>query len=211
MEHSKFPMFCAWGEQLSFIYNDAYAPILGAKHPDAFGRPFEQVWSEIWPDIAPLVERALAGQASWLEDLPLTMHRHGFDEATWFTFSYSPALDDDGNIAGIFCACTETTEKVVAVRRNAEEKERLSQLFEQAPAFMALLSSPEHRFDLVNPTYLQLVGHRDIVGKTVRDALPELAGQGFFELLDQVYQTGEPFVGRQLPINLQRRPGGAGG
>jgi PAS domain S-box-containing protein len=209
MERSKFPMFVAWGEDLCFLYNDAYAPILGAKHPDAFGRPFQQVWSEIWPDISPLVDRALAGEASWLEDLPLTMNRHGFDEQTWFTFSYSPALDDEGGVRGVFCACTETTEKVVAVRRNAEEIDRLSHLFEQAPVFMALLSGPEHRFDLINPAYQQVVGHRDCVGKTVREAFPDLAGQGFFALLDRVYQTGEPFVGRQLPIKLQRKPGGA--
>jgi PAS domain S-box-containing protein len=209
MEQSKFPMFVAWGKNLRFLYNDAYAPILGAKHPEAFGRPFRQVWAEIWPVISPLVDRALAGEASWLEDLPLTMNRHGFDEATWFTFSYSPALADDGRVAGIFCACTETTDKVVAVRRNAEQRERLAQLFEQAPAFMALLSGPEHRFELVNPAYLQVVGHRDIIGKTAREAFPELAGQGFFKLLDQVFGKGEPFVGRQLPINLQRVPGGA--
>ncbi|MDB5720280.1 MAG: domain S-box protein [Alphaproteobacteria bacterium] len=209
MVQSKFPMFIAWGDSLSFLYNDAYVPILGAKHPGSFGRPFREVWAEIWPDIAPLVDRALAGEASWLEDLPLLMHRNGFDEPTWFTFSYSPALDDEGRIAGLFCACNETTEKVVAVRLNAAQSERLAQLFEQSPAFMALLDGPDHRFELANPAYLQLVGHREILGKPVREALPELEGQGFFELLDQVWADGEPFVGRQVPAAIERVPGGA--
>ena len=91
----------------------------------------------------------------------------------------------------------------------AAEMERLRQLFQQSPSFMAVLRGPQHRFELVNPGYLQLVGHRDIVGKDIRDALPEIAGQGFFELLDQVYSTGEPFVGQSVPAALQRTPGAA--
>ncbi len=84
------------------------------------------------------------------------------------------------------------------------ETRRLQQLFEQSPNFIAVLRGPEHRFELANPGYLQLIGHREVVGRTVRDALPELEGQGFFELLDQVYSTGEPFKGQSLPALLQR-------
>jgi len=114
---SKFPMFVAWGPQLGFLYNDGYAPILGAKHPGALGRPFQEIWPEIWNDIRPLVARALAGEATFHEDLPLTMLRNGYEEQTWFTFSYSPVWDESGAIAGMFCACTETTAKVLAERR----------------------------------------------------------------------------------------------
>ncbi len=125
---SKFPMFVAWGPELAFIYNDAYAVILGNKHPHAMGARFEDIWREIWAEIGPLARRALAGEATWLEDLPLLMDRHGFEEQTYFTFSYSPARDDDGAIAGVFCACTETTEKVVGVQalRESEAKLRLA-------------------------------------------------------------------------------------
>jgi PAS domain S-box-containing protein len=91
----------------------------------------------------------------------------------------------------------------------AVEMERLRQLFEQSPSFMAVLRGPQHRFELVNPRYLQLVGHRDIIGKDVRDAMPELAGEGFFKPLDEVYATGEPFVGRSVPITIQRTPDAA--
>src|SRR3982751_2688035 len=86
---SRFPMFAAWGDELGFLYNDAYAEILGAKHPNAIGRRFAEVWSEIWPDISPLIDTAMAGQATYREDLPLLMNRNGHDEQTWFTFSYS--------------------------------------------------------------------------------------------------------------------------
>jgi PAS domain S-box-containing protein len=115
--NSGHPMFVAWGPELGFLYNDAYAPILGAKHPDALGRPFAQVWDEIWDDLLPLVQTALSGEPTWREDMHLVMHRNGYPEDTWYTFSYSPIRDETGGVAGMFCACTETTEKVLAERR----------------------------------------------------------------------------------------------
>jgi signal transduction histidine kinase len=120
---SRFPMFVAWGKELGFLYNDAYADILGEKHPQALGGRFFDIWSEIWPDISPLIASAMAGEATYREDLPLIMNRRGFDEQTWFTFSYSPVRDEDGAVAGMFCAVAETTEKVVAEKalRNSEE------------------------------------------------------------------------------------------
>src|SRR5919112_5608415 len=75
---SKFPMFVAWGPELGFLYNDSYAEILGAKHPAALGARFQDIWSEIWPDISPLIETALAGQSSYHEDLPLVVRRKSF-------------------------------------------------------------------------------------------------------------------------------------
>lgn len=116
---SKFPMFVAWGPELGFLYNDAYARILGSKHPQALGRRFDEIWSEIWSDISPLIDAALAGQATFQQDMPLVMNRKGFDEQTWFTFSYSPALDDDGGVRGMFCAVQETTSEVISRRRDA--------------------------------------------------------------------------------------------
>ncbi|HLM53297.1 MAG TPA: PAS domain-containing protein [Pseudoxanthomonas sp.] len=118
MLDSRFPMFLAWGPELRFFYNDAYIDILGAKHPSALGERFAGVWFEIWRDLSPLVDAALAGEASYREDLPLLMNRRGFAESAWFTFSYSPARDDSGRVAGLFCACTETTLKVSAERRH---------------------------------------------------------------------------------------------
>src|SRR5687767_6039256 len=81
-------------------------------------------------------------------------------------------------------------------------------MFDKAPAFVATLSGPQHIFELTNPAYLQLVGHRSLIGKPARVALPEVEGQGFFELLDQVFQTGESFIGKELAIQLQREPQG---
>ncbi|MGZ3182058.1 MAG: hybrid sensor histidine kinase/response regulator [Telluria sp.] len=200
---SKFPMFVAWGPELGFLYNDPYAEILGAKHPASLGARFHDIWAEIWPDIHPIIVQAMQGNASYHENLPLTMNRRGYDEQTWFTFSYSPVRDESGRVAGMFCAVTETTEQVLAARHRAAELERLRHLFQQAPGVIAVLRDPEHVFEIANDAYLRLVGHRDVRGKAVREALPELEGQGFFDLLDRVYQSGEPYIGSELPVRLR--------
>nr|WP_314546117.1 PAS domain S-box protein [uncultured Massilia sp.] len=93
------------------------------------------------------------------------------------------------------------------VRELRAANERINDIFRQAPAFMCVMTGPEHVFELVNDHYLQVVGNRDLVGQPVRQALPEVAGQGFFELLDRVYETGQPFVGLDMPVMLQREPG----
>lgn len=110
--NSKFPMFLAWGAELGFIYNDAYAEILGHKHPQALGARFKDIWEEIWEDISPIINSAMHGKSSYFEDLHLVVERAGYPENAWFTFSYSPLYDDDGTIAGMYCAVVETTKTV---------------------------------------------------------------------------------------------------
>ncbi|HZH51496.1 MAG TPA: HWE histidine kinase domain-containing protein [Microvirga sp.] len=100
------------------------------------------------------------------------------------------------------------TGKIATKAALREEKERLADLFRQAPGFMAVLRGADHVFELANAAFLQFSGSRDLIGKPVREAKPELAGQGFFELLDQVYATGRPFVGREVPMKIQRHPDG---
>jgi PAS domain S-box-containing protein len=118
---STFPMFVAVGPQQVFLYNDAYSLVLGDKHPAAFGAPFNRVWWEIWADLAPIAERAMAGQSSFVEDMPLIMERKGYTEQTYFTFSYSPLHDGAGRVVGMYCTCIETTARVEAERRAAFE------------------------------------------------------------------------------------------
>ncbi len=137
---SQFPMFVAWGPELGFLYNDPYAEILGAKHPAALGARFYDIWSEIWTDISPLIHAAMNGHATYHEDLPLVMNRKGYDEETWFTFSYSPVRDETGNVAGMFCACTETTEKVLAERALRQNEEHLREADRRKDEFIAMLA-----------------------------------------------------------------------
>ena len=88
------------------------------------------------------------------------------------------------------------------------ERQYLRRLFDQAPGFVAVLTGAEHTFDLVNAAYRRLIGNRDVVGKPVRRALPEVAEQGFIRVLDQVFASGVPYVGHDMPVRLERRPGG---
>lgn len=143
MLDSRFPMFIAWGEQLGFLYNDAYIVMLGSKHPQALGRRFEHIWSEIWSDIEPFIGQAMAGKASFHNDLPLTLQRHGYEERAWFTFSYSPLRGADGRVAGMFCACTETTGKVLTEQHvnDAEQARGALQLANRRKdEFLAMLA-----------------------------------------------------------------------
>src|SRR5262245_17859829 len=116
--NSRYPMFVWWGRELTNLYNDAYIPILGARHPGALGQPAARVWAEIWDVIGPQTEIVMReGRATWNESLLLLVERYGYTEETYFTFSYSPAMGDGGNVGGVFCACTEDTRRILGERR----------------------------------------------------------------------------------------------
>ena len=116
---SRFPMWMAWGPQLTVLYNDAYARVtLGKKHPWALGKPAPEVWHEIWSDIGPRIERVMrTGEASWDETLGLILERSGFPEETYHTFSYSPLAGSSGEIEGMLCVVMEDTQRVRGERQ----------------------------------------------------------------------------------------------
>ncbi len=345
---SRFSMWLGWGPDLLFFYNDAYAPTLGLRHPQALAQPCRVVWAEIYDGLTGRFEAVLnKGQSTWDEALQLLVERGGYAEETYHTFSYSPIWGAKGAVDGLICIVSEDTEKVISERRlatlatvsrallpartriavaealdaaletnrldfpfaqlhyldqaagediwpfadallagepirvdlaevgfdpplgawtrpatqalimpiaksgqgspiaalvvginpyaqrhdgfaafakliagqvsgalgladahlaEAREIERLRQLFEQSPSFIAVLRGPEHRFEMANAGYLRITRHRDVVGLTVRQALPELEGQGFYELLDKVYATGEPFIGKPCRSALWPHP-----
>jgi PAS domain S-box-containing protein len=392
---SKFEMWLGWGPDIAFLYNDAYRPTLGIKHPDSLGKPTKELWPEIWDDIEPRVRSVYErGEATWDRALLLVLERSGYPEETYHTFSYSPILDNQGKPAGLLCTVSEETMRVLTERRmetlrllslrlanapdkasvleaaretlsqnlrdlpfslaylfeddvprlafstgvpdgnalldsgptflgdrvgqlrdlavfadlphggwdrppvtakvvplvgqgggapigamvvglnplrpfdedyegflqlvagqiaaglssaeaydserrraaalsdalrmrqdaaaaleraNARlssevdqrtaERDRLRALFQNAPSFMCVLSGPDHVFEFMNEAYLQLVGHRDLIGRSAREALPDVDGQGYFELLDEVYHTGKPYIGREMAVSVERSPG----
>lgn len=116
--NSQFAMAILWGPEFVFIYNDAYSPILGDKHPRALGRPGAGLWSEIWPTIGPMLNAVMTnGSSTRDDDLLLLMERRGFVEECYFTFSYSPIKVESGAVGGVFVAVLETTERVINERR----------------------------------------------------------------------------------------------
>lgn len=205
--HSSFPTAVYWGPELRLIYNDAWSPIPAERHPAALGQPAEQVWADIWDVVGPQFAQVLeTGEGFSTYDQLLSMQRGGAVCETYWNYSFTPIRGEDGSVVGILNQGHETTERVLAERRTVAERERLRRMFEQAPGFMAMLRGSDHVFELVNVAYRQLVGHRDVIGKPIRDALPEIAGQGFYELLDEVYRTGEAFVGNAMSVDLQHEP-----
>ena len=116
---SRFSMWMAWGPRLTFFCNDAYRrDTLATKYPWALGRPADEVWAEIWPDIGPRIDRVMrTGVATWDEALQLFLERSGYAEETYHTFSYSPLTDDEGTVAGMLCVVSEDTDRVVGERR----------------------------------------------------------------------------------------------
>ncbi len=116
MLQSQFPIYLAWGPELISFYNDAFRPLLGSK-PEALGQPAHQIWPEVWDIMGPVAARALQGEASYFEDLPLTLERYGYPEETWWTLSYSPIRDEAGAIQGLLVIVQETTVRVLTERR----------------------------------------------------------------------------------------------
>jgi signal transduction histidine kinase/DNA-binding response OmpR family regulator len=115
---SRHAMIIWWGDDLTFFYNDAYAPTLGIHHPAAMGQPGQQVWPEIWDVIGPMLRSVMTtGKATWSDDELLFLERNGYPEETYHSFSYSPIEADDGTVGGVFTAVTETTQRVLAERR----------------------------------------------------------------------------------------------
>lgn len=374
--NSQFPMFIWWSKDLYMFHNDAYIPALGKKHPEALGASARDVWSEIWDQIGDITDGILeSGEAFYAENLLLYLERNGFAEETYWTFSYSPAFDDKGEVAGIFCACYEETDSVLNQRRlntlnNASEvlsqiypmeqscqvtcdllsenskdipfsmiylldrgaslarlaglagevdfdevpkvvnldklnkdelcpmteallkrtpivfdppfgakykqqenassvlprkavilpvlrseqeevlgffvaginphleysndyqnfhkllnrqiatfiisiqardavlkqQKTLNKLFQQAPVGISILRGRDYIIELANPGICQIWGRRqeDVIGMPVLEALPEVKDQGIKELLDGVYETEQPFVANELPVNLER-------
>ncbi|QRQ99841.1 ATP-binding protein [Dyadobacter sandarakinus] len=114
---STFPILIAWGPELIQIYNDAYRPICGAKHPESMGQNFKICWETALPVVGAAFDRGLAGEGTYIKDQQMLLDRNGYMEEAFMTFSFSPIRDESGNVGGIFHPITETTEQILSARR----------------------------------------------------------------------------------------------
>jgi len=205
---SSFPTAIYWGPELRLLYNDAWAPIPADRHPWALGKPGAEVWADIWHLVGPEMERVLAtGEGFSTYDQMLPMERNEVRQETWWNYSFTPIRDEHNVVVGILNQGSETTRTVLAERARLAEVGRLRELFEQAPGAVALLHGPDHVFEIANPVYRDLIGGRDVLGLPVATALPEVVGQGFVDLLDQVFRTGIAYRADAVPVRLQRISG----
>jgi PAS domain S-box-containing protein len=141
--NSRHPMWIGWGREGTFLYNDAYIPVLSlAKHPAALGKPTSEVWPEIWDIISPLIDNVYEkGGASFVDDVRLLMNRGEWMEETYYSFSYSPIRDESGEVAGLFCPSTNVTPKVVNARRLATISELSARTLLQKSTDLACASA----------------------------------------------------------------------
>jgi PAS domain S-box-containing protein len=109
-----------WGPEFVAVYNDAYRPVFGSKHPTALGKPAREAWSELWDMLEPLLAGVVkTGDAFWAKDLMFILERHAYVEETYFDVSYDPVRDETGRVGGVFCIVSETTGRVIGERRLA--------------------------------------------------------------------------------------------
>ena len=197
------------------LANGEICRIWGRTQAEVLGKPLFEVLPEARDQgREELLRRAFETGVPFVgKELPIKLMRtRGAPLAeVYFNFVYQPIRDAQGAVESILVVASDATDSVrakeviEAARESAEsERKRLYALFMQTPAVIAVLRGPTHIYDLANPTYKEMVGGREIVGRPIREALPELAGQGIYELLDRVYQTGQEFVGNEVPVQLDK-------
>ncbi|MCZ2497614.1 PAS domain-containing protein [Xylophilus sp. Kf1] len=205
---SQLPMAILWGVQGVLIYNDAYAEFAGQRHPQVLGECVRQAWPEAAAFHDSVLQCVLGGDALVCPEQEFLLTRQGQAEPVWINLNYSPLVDATGRPAGALALVLDISASVRARRNLIAERERFAKLFEQSPSFMAMLEGPDHRITLANPSYLKLVGHRPLLGRTMAEAMPDAVEQGYVELLDAVFSTGEPFSTYGSLYEVQAQPGG---
>ncbi|MDJ1503026.1 PAS domain S-box protein [Xanthocytophaga agilis] len=163
-----------------------------------------------------LTEVYITGNPFTASEMPFTITQNNHTETQYVSFSYTPMRDLNGNVFAILCSGSNVTELVTERQKREAKEQQIHQerqnfykLLMQSPGIMGVLKGPEHRFELANTLLQQVVGfNRDVLGKTIREAVPELEAQGFVQLLDQVYQTGKPVVGEEQLVQLDKQGNG---
>jgi two-component system sensor histidine kinase VicK len=223
MLSTPFPMYIAWGSDYIQLYNDGYRPILGnTKHPQALGISSKETFSEIWHIIKTMFGGVMEGKAVGFPNFMLPLDRNGYVEECYFDFSYSPIRSETGEIGGVLVTVIETTDQVHHLteltkakldleRAQAEvirQRDRLHDFFMQAPAGICILGGPDLIFELANAGYQQLLPNRELLGKPIFEALPELIGQPIEKILRDTYATGIHYEAHELMVPIVKFEGG---
>lgn len=162
-----------WGEEFVALYNEAYAPTIGDKHPRAFGRPARENWGELWSDLEPLLRRVLdGGETVFAKDRPFYIERHGYPETVHFDISYSPVRDEERRVRGVLCIVNETTDRVKFESALQASEERLRAIFSQSAAGI-VQTDLTGRFLLVNNRFCEILGYSEseLLSMRMRDIL----------------------------------------
>lgn len=205
MLKTNFPVLICWGPDYIQLYNDAFRPINGThKHPQAMGSSARETYAEIWDIIGPMFKSVMAGNTVSFPNFMVPLDRNGYIEDCYFDFSYSPISDLNGNICGVLVICVETTEKVHAINSLNINQENIRNMFRQAPVGISTLKGRELIIETANDMILKIWNKSEnIIGMPLAIALPELKGQPYLQLLDDVYTSGKAYYGTEAPALLE--------
>jgi len=222
---SKAQIVLFWGSDFVTLYNDAYRPVFGAKHPDVLGKPAREAWSEIWTGgLEVLFGGVVAtGDAYWASNRPFFLKRHGFLEETFFDVSYDPVRDESGKVGGVFCIVSETTGRVLGERRLRTLRELAARAAgvksatEACQVAAATLAENAHDLAFVLLYLLDDAGRRAVLagssglspGAPGSPAVIDLDDPAAPWPLAEVAETGGPVDVIDLPREVAPLPGGA--
>lgn len=214
------PVYIAWGDQHTSLFNDGYIPILGAKHPGALGRPYSELFAEIWDEYKPIVEATMDGQAHSFVDRPVPLRGRSGQPMSWFTFSWTPLRDQHGRVCGFICAAFETTEKVearialeaaqqAALVASEQRYRTLFDAIDEGFCVIEMLFDPsgkpyDYRFVEANPAFERHTGLTGAMGRTVREFAPEHEDY-WFQAYGRVATTGEPIRFENRAASIDNR------
>lgn len=165
--------------------------------PELIGQGFEEILGNVY----------ISGQRFVTQELPISLMRQGTLRKAFVKFVFEPIHETNGSITGIIAVAHEITEQVAGRKKMEAQSTVIRDLLMTAPGFVCTLIGPDHVYDLVNKEYQSIFGKRQLEGKPIWEALPELKGQGFEIVLDRVYETGEPYVGIEMPAYMANDEG----
>ena len=188
--------------------NEAFLKIIGMNEKDFVGKNLFETMPETQSVAEQILYKVLTtGVSHHLKELEYNIGLPDNNEKGYYNLVYQPMFDESATITGIICITNDVTDVVIARKKMEAQARMVEDLLLNAPAFICTLRDPTHIYDLVNERYQGLFGKRKLQGKAILDALPELVGQGIDTILDKVYETGEPFVGIDVPVSLSRYEG----
>ena len=197
-------MLICWGDTFTQIYNDAFSTILGEnRHPRALGITASETFSDVWHNISPLFNQVLNDEPVHLKDYNRQLNRNGYVEDLYADFSYSAIKDENGETKGILVICNETTDKVISIRNLSESEARFRSLIEEAPIATSLYVGRQLVIEVANEKMLNIWGKgTSILGLPLAQALPELKGQPFLDILDNIFNTGVAYEAKAMRADL---------
>ena len=211
LEHTLSSMLCSaapklllWGDELLAFYNDSFKSLDAAAGLSALGENYAALRPEVWRILKPYVSRALSGEERVEADLRIFGDTADEGSRRHFCRCYfAPVVNEGGAVCGVLIDIQDSTDDRQLSERLLVENRRMQNLFREAPVMIAYVSSDDFKLQFANPAFQNFYGRRSLEGRTVAEAIPEAEEQGFGKLLRDVIDSGESFVGNDVPLTVR--------